>query len=55
MKTIKEVVPAQLKSIRSRALRQLAMGKISDPDCNYITRSIDELEGYILNMEEKEE
>lgn len=54
MKGIKEVVPDQLNSIRSRTLKQLAMGRIEEADCTYITRKIDDLEGYIHNMEEKD-
>lgn len=54
MKGIKEVVPAQLKTIRSRTLKQLAMNRIAEEDCTYITRKLDELEGYIYNMEEKD-
>lgn len=54
MKLLKDAAPDILESLRKRALRDLAMGRIGQVDCDRVTAKIDDLSGYILNMQEEE-
>lgn len=47
--------PRDLEAVRKRAIRDLAMGRIAQIDCDTIVAKIDDLIGYIHNMEERRE
>ena len=51
---MKEAAPDELAAVKRRALKSLAMGRIEESDCTYITSKIDDLTGFILNMHEEE-
>lgn len=54
-KPLKEAGPTELVAVRKRAIRDLAMGRISQYDCDQVVGKIDDLTGYIYNLEEREE
>lgn len=43
----------EIELVRARARRQLSYKRIKPEDCNYIVDRLDELEAYIVKMEEK--
>lgn len=55
MKSILEVGPPAVASLKKRTIRDLAMGRIEDSNCFYITKRLDEIEAYIADMKEREE
>ena len=55
MRRLKDIAPDLLDGLKSRALRDLAIGRIGEADCSVVTSKIDDLTGYILNMKEEEE
>lgn len=54
MKTLKEAAPAELASLRRRAIRSYAMGNIDEASCSVVTTKIDELDSLIANLKDKE-
>lgn len=55
MKSLKEVGPPELDAIKRRAIRDLAMDRITPRDCDIVTTKIDDLIGFIHNMQEEGE
>jgi hypothetical protein len=55
MKSLKEAGPPELDAVRKRAIRDLAMGRITTYDCDMVVSKIDDVVGFIHNMEEREE
>lgn len=43
----------ELELVRARARRQLSYKRIKPRDCEFIVSRLDELEAYIINMEEE--
>ena len=42
----------ELKPFKQRVLRQLTLGKISKGDCDNLIAKIDDIEAYVLRMQE---
>lgn len=55
MKSLKEVGPTELGALRKRAIRDLAMGRITQTDCDIAVAKLDDTIGFIHNMQEREE
>lgn len=52
MKTIKEAGTEEIRALRSRTSRSLAMGRISREDHDFIVEKCDEIEARIQQMRE---
>lgn len=44
-----------ITSVKKRAERQRALGRISRQDCDWIVDHLDELSAYIVRMDEKDD
>jgi hypothetical protein len=55
MKRLADVAPEVLTGLRQRAIRDLAMGRITQRDCDIVVGKLDDTIGFIHNMEEREE
>lgn len=54
-KSLKQAGPPELQVVRKRAIRDLSMGRITQADCDHVVAKIDDLQGFIYNMEERRE
>jgi len=52
-RALKTMGLVELDSLRRRAIRQLALKRITPDDCNSIVKMVDELEAFIIKMPEK--
>jgi hypothetical protein len=52
MRPLKTQGLAELQDLRSRARRQLAMGRITKEDWEYIDNRLDQVEARIVSMQE---
>ena len=54
-KSLKQAGPPERQVVRKRAIRDLSMGRITQADCDHVVAKIDDLQGFIYNMEERRE
>lgn len=54
MKSILTAAPAEIGAVKRRTIRSLAMGDISQTDCDYITKRLDEIVRRVDNINKKE-
>lgn len=52
MKSILEAAPAELGATKKRTIRSLAMGQISQADCDFITTHIDAILARVEEIKE---
>lgn len=55
MKSILEAAHAELGAVKKRTIRSLAMGQISQADCEYISQNIDAILKRVGEIKEREE
>lgn len=51
-KSLKDVGNLEVAALKRRTYRQRALGRISDGDCDYIVRRLEEIEVRIVEMHE---
>lgn len=54
MKSILEAAPAEIGAIKKRTIRSLAMGQISEKDCDFINNHLDAILKRVDDLTEKE-
>lgn len=55
MKSILEAAPAELGAVKKRTIRSLAMGQISEKDCDFINTHLDAILKRVNELNEGEE
>lgn len=55
MKSILEAAEEELGAVKRRTIRSLAMGSIAQPDCDYITKRLDEIVDRVKTINKKED
>jgi hypothetical protein len=54
MKTIQEAGPSEVAAIKRRTIRTLAMGEISEKDCDFINNHLDAITSRLETISNKE-
>jgi len=54
MKLLKEAGVDEVRALRSRVIKSLAMGRIGRDDHDYLVDRLDEVEARIVSMEERD-